>query len=279
MTNKLHLPFVEMMVTQVCNLSCLGCTNYSDMKHTGYLPWAQGRAYLEQWLERITIEDFGIMGGETLINPELKTWIRGLRELLPTNTIRFSTNGEILDKHLDVLETAHEAGNFVFKITAHRHSERVEAVIEKIFSMYKWEPVKEYGINRYRTGNNLRFQVNRPQTFIKYYRNTYSDMMPYNSNPIESFDNCMQQECPLMHNGRIYKCSTQGLLGDTLDRFDITDPAWEPYRGHSIGPEDSDEEIARFLNHYGKPHAMCRMCPTAKDAESVILHYNKVTAK
>jgi len=277
--NKFQLPFVEMMVTQFCNLSCVGCSNYADLKHTGYVPWAQGRKEIESWLPRLDIQEFGIMGGEPLINPELKQWIRGLRELLPTSPIRFSTNGELLDRHLDVVETAHEVGNFVFKITVHQHSERVEAVIAKIFSMYKWEPVREYGINRYRTSNGLKFQINRPQTFIKTYRNDYANMMPFDSNPVDSFAICIQQTCPLMYNGRLYKCSTQGGLEDVLKRFGVTDPAWAPYLGNYLTPDSSDEEIERFINNFGKPHAVCRMCPTASNPESVVLHYNNVVTK
>lgn len=277
--SKYQLPFVEMQVTQVCNLSCLGCSNYADLKHTGYVKWADGRREISAWLDCMDIGDFGIMGGEPLINPEINQWIRGLRELLPASTIRFSTNGELLDRHLDVLETAHEVGNFVFKITAHQHSERVEAVIEKIFNMYPWEPVFEYGIYRFRTGNNLRFQVNRPQTFLKYYKNDYANMMPYSSDPKQAFDICMQQRCPLMFEGRMYKCSTLGGLNQTLERFKITDPAWDPYRNYSITPSSSAKEIEAFLKNYGNPHAVCSMCPTSKDAESIILHYNNVITK
>lgn len=276
---KFQLPFVEMMVTQFCNLSCLGCSNYADLKHTGYVPWEQGRQEIQSWLPRLDIKEFGIMGGEPLINPELKTWIRGLRELLPDSPIRFSTNGELLDRHLDVVETAHEVGNFVFKITVHQNSERVEAVISRIFSMYDWEPVREFGINRYKTSRGLKFQINRPQTFIKTYRNDYANMLPFNSNPVDSFDICIQQTCPLMYQGRLYKCSTLGGLEDTLKRFNIKDPSWNPYIGQYITPDSSDDDITAFLNNFGKPHRVCTMCPTAKDAESKILHYNNVLTK
>lgn len=276
---KLQLPFVEMMVTQFCNLSCVGCSNYADLKHTGYVPWQAGRQEIESWLPRLDIKEFGIMGGEPLINPELKSWIRGLRELLPDSPIRFSTNGELLDKHLDVVETAHEVGNFVFKITVHQHSERVEAVIAKIFSMYKWEPVREHGINRYQTTRGLRFQINRPQTFIKTYRNDYANMQPFDSNPVDSFAICIQQTCPLMLGGRMYKCSTLGGLEDTLKRFGVTDPAWQPYVGQYITPDSSDTDIQSFLANFGQPNRVCRMCPTAQDPESAILHYNNVLTK
>ena len=276
---KLQLPFVEMMVTQFCNLSCVGCSNYADLKHTGYVPWQAGRQEIESWLPRLDIKEFGIMGGEPLINPELKDWIRGLRELLPDSPIRFSTNGELLDRHLDVVETAHEVGNFVFKITVHQHNERVEAVIAKIFSMYKWEPVREHGINRYQTTRGLRFQINRPQTFIKTYRNDYANMRPFDSNPADSFAICIQQTCPLMLGGRMYKCSTLGGLEDTLKRFGVTDPAWQSYVGQYITPDSSASDIQSFLINFGQPNRVCRMCPTAQDPESAILHYNNVLTK
>ena len=82
-----------------------------------------------------------------------------------------------------------------------------------------------------------------------------------------------------MFNGRMYKCSTLGGLEQTLDRFGNTDPAWDPYKGKYITPDSPDEDIEAFLNNYGRPHQVCTMCPTARDDESVILHYNKVITK
>ena len=111
------LPFVETMITQVCNLSCLGCTNYSDIKHSGYVSWNEGKKQIESWLARLHINDFGIMGGEPLINPEVREWLIGVRELLPDSQIRFTTNGELLYKNFDILELAHDIGNVVFKVT------------------------------------------------------------------------------------------------------------------------------------------------------------------
>ena len=110
------LPFLETMATQVCNLSCAGCTNYSDLTHQGYVRWRDMERDLRTWLEVIDIPDFGIMGGEPLINPEIREWLRGVRRLMPQSQIRFTTNGLLLNRHFDVLDVAHEIGNTVFKI-------------------------------------------------------------------------------------------------------------------------------------------------------------------
>ena len=130
--SKPCLPFLETMITQICNLSCEGCTNYSDLSHSGYVSWHQGRKQLESWLQRLDISDFGIMGGEPLINPKWRDWILGVRELMPQSQIRFTTNGLLLHKAPDILDLLESVGNIVFKITVHVRSRDLEGKISDI---------------------------------------------------------------------------------------------------------------------------------------------------
>ena len=274
---KLTLPFLETMLTQVCNLSCVGCTNYSDMTHTGYVTWQQGRAELEPWLERITIPDFGLIGGEPLINPEYREWIYGCRELMPDSQLRFTTNGELLHKATDIFDVLYDVGNIVFKITVHKDSPELEEHIKDIFSKYFWETVTEWGITRYKSRNNVRFQINRPKTFVKSFRGNYENMMPYNSNPRDSFDICCQQTCPLLYQGKIYKCSTSGLLKEVLTKTgNINRADWQDYIVDGIGPSD---DVESFIRGFGRPEAICRMCPTSADPDAQIEHKINVTRK
>ena len=164
---KLTLPFLETMITQSCNLYCLGCTNYSDLPHKGYVSWNNGKHQIERWLEKINIDDFGIMGGEPLINPEWKDWVIGARQLMPKSQIRFTTNGLLLNKYPDIVDFLESIGNIVFKISVHNDDVDLENNINKILNERKWENVTEFGISRYKTKNNLRFQLNRPKSFIK----------------------------------------------------------------------------------------------------------------
>lgn len=278
MSNKPVLPFVETMITQACNISCLGCTNYSDLKHTGYVTWAEGKRQIESWLDRIEILDFGIMGGEPLINPEVNDWISGCRELLPKAQIRFTTNGLLLDKHYDIVDLMSSIGNCVFKITVHRTTEELENFIRRIKSSYQWETVIEHGITRFKTSNNFRFQINRPTAFIKTYKNSYSNMMPYHSDPVAAFKDCCQQTCPLLYNGRIYKCSTAGLLEQTLKRFNNPNlDDWKYYITKGIGTDCSDEQLNEFIKNFGNPHLICGQCPTK--AQGTIIHLENISQK
>ena len=275
---KPTLPFVETMLTQVCNLSCTGCTNYSDLKFGGFVPWEQGKEDLSKWLKKINISDFGLMGGEPLINPQVRDWISGTRELLPDSQIRFTTNGLLLEKHFDVVDLMKDIGNSVFKITVHTDDQRINSVIDKIFNRYDWEPVTEYGIDRWKLGT-FRFQINRPTHFTKSYKGTYDNMEPHNSNPSIAFDTCCQQQCPLLYNGAIYKCSTSGLLNDLLDKVGQQNKeTWSPYLDQPdtmITTESSIDAINKFINNFGNPHSICRMCPE----EATVDHISTVTFK
>lgn len=268
------------MATQVCNLSCQGCTNYSDLTHAGYVTWDSMQEQLTSWLNVLDIPDFGIMGGEPLINPDIKNWIVGTRELMPDTQIRFTTNGLLLHKHLNIIDTLHDIGNVVFKITVHQTNTELENIIEKIFKRYNWQPVTEYGIDRWITDNNVRFQINRPSVFIKTYQGTYHDMKPWHSNPKDSFDICIQKTCPLLHNGKIYKCSTQGLLKETLAKFNNPNfELWKDYLVDGISPDSEFGVIEQFVNNFNRPHSMCAMCPSKNNTDALLDHITTVRKK
>lgn len=274
------LPFAEIMVTQACNLSCLGCTNYSDIAHKGYLTWEQGRQEIEPWLERVEITDFGLIGGEPLLNPEIRQWLAGTRKLLPDAQIRFTTNGLLLEKNLDILDLCYEIGNVVFKITKHVNDKHLVNLIDKIFSKFKWEPVIEFGINRWCTGNNLRLQINTPSIFVKTFIGNYENMQPHRSDPTAAFKICCQQTCPLLYKGKLYKCSTTALLHDILLRFDNpNNTEWQPYLNTGLEADCDDFQLNAFIENFGQPHSMCSQCPTQEDRSSHLVHFDHVRFK
>jgi hypothetical protein len=275
------LPFLETMITQVCNLACAGCTNYSDLSHKGYVSWKDGKEQLKKWLEIVDIPDFGIMGGEPLINPQVEDWLVGVRELMPNAQIRFTTNGLLMHKHTGIIKLMHELGNVVFKITVHTPDDEIlKSTIDDIFNNFQWAEVTEYGIKRWKTSNNLRLQINYPTQFLKTFKGDYSNMLPFDSIPSESFNDCIQQTCPLLYNGKIYKCSTAGLLKDTLDFNNIEDEAWKKHIDNGISTTDNINNIKRFVENFGKPNALCRQCPTKKDTSAILLHnHTTVTYK
>ena len=275
------LPFVETMITYACNLSCRGCTNYSDYNMKGSVRWAQGKEWLKAWIERVDIQDFGIMGGEPTLNPECEQWIYGVRSLLPNSQIRFTTNGVNFHKKPEVFDWCVDVGNTVFKFTLHEDKTYGMDAIDYVFKKYKWTPITEYGINRWLGPNNTRFQINSPLQFYKTYKGTFGNIQPHNSNAKDAFDMCIQQTCPLLYEGKIYKCSSIALLNKVLSdwRQPISD-TWTQYTDYEgVSVNSSDKTIKQFIQNFGKPHKICTMCPTKKDTGSIIDHKTNVISK
>ena len=275
------LPFVETMITYACNLSCAGCTNYSDYNMKGSVTWAQGKNWIESWLERVDIPDFGIMGGEPTLNPECEQWIYGVRELLPNSQIRFTTNAVNFGQKPDVLDWCIDIGNCVLKFSLHEDKSYAMDAVKYVFDACEWKPITEYGINRWIGPNNTRFQINSPTEFFKTYRGSFGNIRPHHNRPQEAFDMCVQQQCPLLYEGKIYKCSSIALLNRVLEDWNqpITED-WQPYTDYEgISTYSSDKDISDFVRNFGKPHRICAMCPSKKDINSIIDHRSNVISK
>lgn len=276
------LPFVETMLTYGCNLSCQGCTNYSDYNVGGLVLWEQGREWIEAWLKRVDIADFGLIGGEPLMNPQVVDWIRGCRKLMPQSQIRFTSNAILLKKHPEVVEALMDIGNCVIKFSLHQPQEfYTQETLAWIFQLADWTPVEEYGIKRWRTTNNVRLQISFPQKFVKTFQGEYHNMMPHHNNPADAYAICVQKTCPLLYNNRLYKCSSIALLDKVLSDWGQTsNKAWQPYLNYQgIAPDCSNSELSTFLDHFGKVESICSMCPTEKNHSSLLSHANTTITK
>ena len=272
------IPFLELQVNQACNLACKGCSTFSDLKWQGYFTWEEGRSWLLPWIDKVDLPAIGFMGGEPLMNPTIKQWIFGVRELLPHAQLRFVTNGTLLHKHWDVFELLRELGNSVFKITYHLSDPKLDACIDKIMNDYEWENVEEFGISRWlEKDKNFRFQLTKPESFVQVFKNDYNNMMPFDSDPGEAFSSCCQQRCPILYKGKIYKCGHLAYLPELLDRFNRPNfEMWQPALGHGHKPTD---DMSAFANNFGKPHSVCKICPTNADTEQFIDHKMHVDRK
>lgn len=269
------------MVLRSCNLSCVGCSTFSDLKHQGdYADWKDNREWLSSWSQRLNIEAVGLMGGEPLIHPDLKDWLLGIREVLPQAQIRFVTNGLLLEKHIDIIDILHEMGNSVLKISVHVEDDRVNRIIKYVMNRFDWRPVTEFNINRWSTGDRFKFQITRPERFFRTFQGPYHDMRPHNNNPREAFAVCSQKQCPLLFGGNLFKCGTAALTPSMLRRQENPNlDLWKPYITNGISPDCSEQELKKFIDNFGLPHSICRQCPSEKDLESIIDHKRNVEYK
>jgi hypothetical protein len=274
------LPFVESMLIYPCNLKCDGCSTFSDLTVQGYVTSEQGLEWLKYWTDRFDIQAWGAMGGEPLMNPDIYKWVAGVRQMLPHAQIRFVTNGLLLEKHWALVELLSKIGNCILKITVHVDDLKITNVIDKIKSTWNWSPVYEYGIHRWTMPNNFKFQINYPKQFTRTFQHNYQNMMPYNNVPTEAFDNCHQQTCAMLLKDQLYKCSNTALIPGILEKFNRPNwNMWQPYINQGLSLDATNAELHKFANNFGKPHSVCRQCPTKQNLDAVIDHSDTVTFK
>ena len=268
------------MLTSACNLSCRGCTTFSDLKHQGYVPWSQGKTWLEDWIPRLDIQAVGIIGGEPLLNPHIREYIQGIRDLLPDAQIRMVTNGLLLEKHFDIVDLLDSVGNAVLKISHHVDVPELTNIINRVMQYKPWAPITEFGIDRFVAPSGLRFQITRPKQFLKTFKNEYENMMPHSNTPSDAFELCVQKRCPMLLDGKIWKCGTLALTPRILQQMGSPNiESWLPYIDPGLDANCSEKELEAFVVNFGKPNKMCAQCPSGLDTESLFDHRSTVVFK
>lgn len=96
--NRAILPYVEMVVTSVCNMKCIDCSNnipniQNDAKHVSADEFSLQLSALTSIVDEV--ERFQIHGGEPLLNPDLPEIAQIAINEQALKKIRIATNGTI----------------------------------------------------------------------------------------------------------------------------------------------------------------------------------------
>ena len=263
------LPYIETMVTHGCTLACEGCTNYSDYGMTGgNVSWDEHFEDLKVLTNRFNIECYGFIGGEPFLHNKFKDWVVNFKEEFPYITLMIVTNAQLFPKNADwFLDCMEKYGMIYLKFSNHiPGADYFEESKQLVLDRFNWEQVDE--LKWFNQEPILDFLIDDNDTFLKSSKGKYGDMKPYHNDPIEAFDICSQQTCPLFYQGKLHKCSTVGMLDKMLaDHDQHDDPDWAPYINAGVDIRTAtDERIKQFADNHGKPHMeLCKMCPTKND--------------
>jgi organic radical activating enzyme len=292
---RLRLDYAEVMASYSCNLSCVGCTNYSNYDYRGFADWGEVRDSLLAWIPLIEFASFGIIGGEPLLNPGLRQWVYGIREIIPPSSVLvLVTNGTRLHRRPEVVEWMVDCAPSKLSIAAHHSREEIYATADDILRGHERRFRRETVVEPDAAGNPLPLlhytlddprvlvEVFQPQVFVKSYRGFGREIRPWeHGDPVGAIEVCSTRYCPLLYEGRLYKCSQIALLRDHLSRLGIVDvPEWQPYLTYrGVAPTDEPKKIERFVRLFGQAERICRMCPSGHDEDAWIDHPSTVTTK
>lgn len=283
MTQRRLIDRLEFYITNVCNLTCSGCNRYNNYKFSGWETWADAEPILTQWAEKIEIQHPVILGGEPLLNPDIVSWINGIRRLWPRlGGVQVQSNGTRLDLVPGLYEALDpKVGNWI-GISLHA-AEHKEILFDRIRNFLK-HPITETENPTDPIGSKYQF-VDVYKNYVHVWLNdtfVQSNIIEqangrfglYNSNPDVAHENCTYRRFKNYHmiNGKIYKCGPAALMPQFDDQysFDLSDEDREIMRGYrGLAVDEFDTCGQEFLDNIDNVIPQCKFCPESYDYKPI----------
>lgn len=233
---KPRLDYLEVEVSNICNLNCKGCSEFSNL----VCEKNQVDHYaFKQDLERMKDFFWGIgkirlLGGEPLKNPDYLSFIKTARETYPDSDLRLVTNGLLIPmlkkNELDEIKEL----NCAFDISNYPPTEKIMKKIKLRLDQ-----------------SDIVYHIGAPVRFF------FKLFLPEPlESPDESYKNCLFTHCHTLGGGYLSACSHQFWANRLNTAFDINYPTNEKidiYNTSLTGWE---------LNEvFKKPLDFCRYCP------------------
>ncbi len=224
--------YAEMSIVDFCNLNCKGCNHYSpifDKKYPDIEIRMRDIKKISELYDRVI--EFGLIGGEPLLNPQIKEYIQQTRQLLPNTEIQMVTNGLLIPNlDHDILKCMSDN-----KITI--------AISEYIPTMKIIEKITNTLRN-----HNIDY-VLKPAMFKEKFYKTLS--LKSDSNYSKK---CISQGCINICDGRIAKCPTVLYIETLNKKFNVNFPTDGIYLLENF---EVGEELNKALE---KKLPLCEYC-------------------
>lgn len=239
--DKVRKPLhIEFNLTDFCNLNCKGCSHYSPLA----APEFQTIESLEESMRYISniknakkIKEVYLIGGETLLYPDLPKAMKLARKYFPWTKISIFTNGLLIPKMSDEFWESCRCANCVIALTRYP----VKFDYEKVESI-----CRDHGIEVEVFGDR-----SEDNSFFKL------PLDPSKSqNPRTAHFRCFSFGCITVDSGKIFPCSQSACVGHLNRRFG-TAFSWE--EGDYIAVKDL-EDADQLLRLRNRPVPFCGYC-------------------
>lgn len=230
---------VDYHVTDHCNLNCAGCNQFGCLAKPWCISYEQ---FCDEWQlvhdKGLQFNEIRILGGETLLHPELDKLLIKLRSLFPTTAIVVYTNAILLSQQKEKLLPVFKDYNIILFISRYPNLKLDYAKLKE-------------GFPRVRESNATHFMNTSFHTEPDFDRD-------------DSFRNCNNASswrCRFLKNNRLYPCSTIPTICHLIDYFpEIQNTSFGQMNIEENGIDITThtvEEIEAFLYH---SIPACRFC-------------------
>ncbi|MBQ6118050.1 MAG: radical SAM protein [Clostridia bacterium] len=234
MATKPVLDYLETEITEFCNLNCRGCCDFSNL--------ATEKKFYE--LEEFTrdfrrmaelfsnIERIRLMGGEPLLNPRLKEYVRTAREIFPVADLRIVSNGLLIPKLDDDSLQVIKENRCKFDISNYPPTRKMLPQIRQRLKAF-----------------DIRYDLGFPMNY--FFRNILEHPA---DDPAPAYKNCIFSHCHMLNHGTLSPCSYSQLTVRLNDAFGLNYTATDCL---DIYSDITGEEIIR---RFSQPHEFCKCC-------------------
>jgi len=232
---KPELHYLELHLTDHCNLDCKGCGHFSPLVspyYTNVDAFEQDMGRLRHFFHNI--RTIRLMGGEPLLHPEAGTFIEITRKVFPGADIRFVTNGILLTDASETFWGKCKKTQATIDVTVYPPlRRRVEEL--RSLCMSKGVPLNATDVDCF-------CSILNPSG---------------SSDQVTTFETCRSKSValPFLRNGRLYQCAAPALIHYFNNWFnnDIpADPGIDIYSDSLAG--------RNILKRLDNPIVNCKYC-------------------
>lgn len=266
---KRQLDFCEFYITNVCNLTCTNCNRFNNYNVKGRVEFDYD--LYKPWADKVEFGHIGIIGGEPLLHPNLKSWVEGIHALWPNSPILVTSNGTQVNKHPDLFDLLRK-NNATLEISF--HEQKVDDYIWKEIEKFKrhgtnWtESHGEYHMKD-RDGNEIsiptytltcdegfRFEFTDAHVFQRIQIKEWIDGNPihYDVDPKQAHYVCGMKNSHTFYEGKLYKCGFIPSVKNFLQQFGYNE--WDKVYQYTPHTDVND-----FDTRLKCPEDVCSVCP------------------
>lgn len=220
-SKNFYIEQVQWYISHTCNLTCSRCLSYNNYNFNGHFSVSSNLEYAKEWSKSVYFNDFAILGGEPLSNPEIDNWVVTLKEIFKdSKTFRITTNGTLLNRHIKSARKWIEMG-VLLEICVHDelHMVQVNSSVEEILKGkdVKWtkestSSSKDLALVGYINGKQVCNITMQNYFYNAEYPKLTDNIFHFNQGDAElNHKTCPLKECHYIIEGKLYKCSLVGV--------------------------------------------------------------------
>lgn len=192
---------LEVHAADGCNLNCRGCLHFANLYGREELPdLSKNLSDIEKISEDCEIFQIRILGGEPLLNPELSSFLCGIRRVLPDADIAVISNGILIPEMPKELFEVMRDNNIGFNLTLYPPTLKMKEQIYHQLDKYH----VAYGAHEEKVDKFERYMMLNP-----------SDENEH------AYESCVCRGILTLREGKIYKCPMMTYVNRYFDTFGL----------------------------------------------------------